>query len=136
MNHIEDDEQAALFEWAEWNVSRYPVLAFLHHIPNGGKRDKREAARLKRQGVKSGVPDVFLPYPNSEYAGLYIEMKTETGRPTENQKKWNEFLNSAGYKAVICRSFEQARETIVEYLEGGEEHESTNTASDKDKAGG
>lgn len=120
MNHIEDDEQAALFEWAEWNVSRYPVLAFLHHIPNGGKRDKREAARLKRQGVKSGVPDVFLPCPNSKYAGLYIEMKTETGRPTENQKKWNEFLNSAGYKAVICRSFEQARETIVEYLEGGE----------------
>ena len=50
-NHFEDDEQAAVFDWA----AHMPALKWMHSIPNGGKRNIREAARLKRQGVKSGV---------------------------------------------------------------------------------
>ena len=52
-----DDEgghQEALFEWAACNTGRLPELAWLHHIPNGGRRDKRTAVALKRQGVKGG----------------------------------------------------------------------------------
>lgn len=117
MIHAEDAEQAALMEWAEYNSARFPELKYLHHIPNGGKRDKREAARLKKQGVKAGVPDLCLPVPRGKYHGLYIELKAEKGRPTATQKNWIAYLNQTGYKAVICRGFEHARETIVEYLE-------------------
>ena len=33
------------------------------------RRDRREAARLKAQGVKPGVPDLFLPFFPSRAVG-------------------------------------------------------------------
>ena len=53
--------QETLFNWAQYQYARYPELELLYHIPNGGKRDARTAANLKRQGVKAGVPDLHLP---------------------------------------------------------------------------
>jgi len=57
----ENQEQAALFEWARLSEKRHPELKLLHHIPNGGARDGRTGAVLKRTGVKPGVPDICLP---------------------------------------------------------------------------
>lgn len=51
----EAEEQIALFEWARLQTGRFPELALLYHVPNGGSRNKIEAARLRAQGVKSGV---------------------------------------------------------------------------------
>ena len=51
----EADEQRVVVEWCDW--MRIPVF----HIPNGGSRHKAEAARLKAQGVKAGVPDLCIP---------------------------------------------------------------------------
>ena len=61
----ENQEQAALFEWAEAASGKYPELRLLHAIPNGGLRDGRTAAVLQRTGVKSGVPDIHLPIPRT-----------------------------------------------------------------------
>jgi len=60
MNHIEDNEQICLMEWAAAQSGKFPELSLIFHIPNGGKRNAREAARFKRMGVKAGVPDLFL----------------------------------------------------------------------------
>lgn len=68
-------EQEALFRWADFAAGTMPELKLLYHIPNGGSRNKAEAANLKRQGVKAGVPDLFLPVPRGGYHGLYIELK-------------------------------------------------------------
>lgn len=65
-----DDEsghQEALFEWAAYHMDCMPELEYMHHIPNGGKRDKRTAVALKRQGVKAGVPDICLPVARNGY---------------------------------------------------------------------
>lgn len=67
----ESDEQIRIFDYAQYNHK----LRWLFAIPNGGSRDIREAVRLKRQGVKAGVSDMFLPIPNSMYHGLFIELK-------------------------------------------------------------
>ena len=69
MQH-EAEEQAALFRWALLSRGRIPELDLLFHIPNGGSRHPREAANLKRQGVKAGVPDLFLPIARGKYHGL------------------------------------------------------------------
>ena len=64
-----DDEsghQEALFQWAQLNVQQLPELEYLHHVPNGGKRDKATAVALKRQGVKAGVPDIWKKHSNPE----------------------------------------------------------------------
>lgn len=114
-----DDEgghQEALFQWAAYNAGRLPELAYLHHIPNGGKRDKATAAAMKRQGVKAGVPDLCLPVPRGGRHGLYIELKAGKNRPTEKQKEWMEFLRRQGYHTAVCHHWEEAAELIEGYL--------------------
>lgn len=94
--------QETLFNWAQYQYARYPELELLYHIPNGGKRDARTAANLKRQGVKAGVPDLHLPVARGGYNGLYIELKVGSNKPTQLQKKWLSSLNKQGYLAVVC----------------------------------
>ena len=113
-------EQEALVRWAAWEAKRTPELRLLFHVPNGGRRDKREAARLKAQGVKPGVPDLFLPVPRGGYHGLWIELKAAGGRPSANQCEWIGDLNEQGYRAVICYGWDAAREEIGGYLKSGE----------------
>jgi hypothetical protein len=112
----EAQEQIAIIQWAAYNVGKYPELELLHHIPNGGSRNKIEAANLKRQGVKPGVPDLDLPVARGGYHGLRIEMKTETGRETPEQIWWREKLTEQGYFATVCHGFESAKRTIEWYL--------------------
>lgn len=128
MKHIEDAHQAQLVSWAK--VRRLPdsVAAnrklgdFLIAIPNGGKRNIREAARLKQQGVKSGVSDLFLALPRGNYGGLWIEMKRPIvkgkTRPkvSEMQEIWISRMVQAGYKAKVCYGFDEAKELIELYL--------------------
>lgn len=116
----EDTEQAHVFAWAAWARGKYPELDLLHHIPNGGKRSKSEAARFKVQGVKAGVPDICLPCARGGYHGLYIELKrTKGGKLSAAQKGWIDALDEQGYKAAVCYGFDEAKEIITEYLESG-----------------
>ena len=115
----EDAEQEALFDWAEWRIGKYPDLEMMYHIPNGGKRDKVTAARLKAQGVKRGVPDICLAAPRGSWHGLYIEMKrTKGGRLEPEQSEWMEKLMRRGYAVACCQGWEKAAQVIIEYLEG------------------
>lgn len=113
----EAEEQRALFQWAALNEKKYPVLKLLHHIPNGGSRNLIEARHLKEQGVKAGVPDIFLPSPAGMYCGLFIELKRrQRGEVSAAQHEWLVELNRAGYKAVVCKGWEEASKVILEYL--------------------
>lgn len=112
----EADEQKALMQWAKWQEGRYPELKLLYHCPNGGTRNKLEAANLKRQGVKAGVPDLFLPVPRSPKHGLFIEMKVGRNKCTDNQKKWIRNLLEQGYEVKVCYSCEEAIQVIKKYL--------------------
>ena len=116
MKSIESQEQCALIEWAEIQSRTYPELQLLHHIPNGGKRNIATAARLKKEGVKAGVPDLCLPVPRGGWHGLYIEMKAPKGTVSERQKWWIEALRKQGYCAVVRYGWEAAKDTIIRYL--------------------
>lgn len=111
-------EQAALVRWAAFARARLPELSMLYAVPNGGHRHKATAARLKAEGVKRGVPDVCLPIPRGGNHGLYIELKTERGKPTPEQLGWIRALRRQGYAACVCHGWEQARDTIEDYLTG------------------
>lgn len=109
-------EQSTLIDWALRCRGKWPELELLFHIPNGGSRNRAEAANLKRQGVKAGVPDLFLPAARGKYHGLFIEMKHGKNKPTEAQRQWIAALNKQGYAAVVCYGFEDARAAVEEYL--------------------
>lgn len=116
MKSREAQEQAIVISWCKMQENIYPALKNIYAIPNGGYRNKIEAANLKRQGVKSGVPDLHLAYPNKNHHGLYIEMKWGKNTPTENQEEWIKGLTAAGYKCEVCWSSEEAIQVIKDYL--------------------
>lgn len=113
----ENGAQEALFSWCDYNKGRYPELSLLYHIPNGGKRDARTAIALKRQGVKAGVPDLHLPVPRGKYHGLYIELKVGKNKTTEKQDEWLQALTEQGYFTAVCYGWENAAETLANYLD-------------------
>ena len=112
----EDTEQINVVSWANWNVNRYPELKWLHHVPNGGSRNKQEAVKLKQMGVKTGVSDLCLPYPKGLYCGLYIEMKFGDNRQQETQKEFLADMAAAGHFVSTCYSAEEAVKVLEEYL--------------------
>ena len=115
----EAQEQESLFRWAAYNRIKYPELELMYHVPNGGGRNLIEAAHLKAQGVKPGVPDICLPVPNIKYTALYIELKRcKGGKVSEEQRGWITALNRVGCRAVVCHGWDEAREEIERYLGG------------------
>lgn len=116
MQSNEEKEQITLFEWAELAKIKYPELELMYHIPNEGKRSAVTGARLKRAGLKTGVPDICLPSAHGGYMGLYIEMKYGNNKPTEAQKKWLRALREQGYFTAVCYGWEQAKELLEQYL--------------------
>ncbi len=112
----EHHEQLALFQWAAYMEIKYPALKNMYAIPNGGKRDKVVAIKLKQEGVKPGVPDINLDWPSRGYNGLRIEMKVGRKKPTPLQEEWIERLKKAGYMVLVCYSADEAIKSILEYL--------------------
>ncbi len=120
----EHQEQVALFDWARRLEGRHPQLGLMFAIPNGGLRNKIVAAKLKREGVKAGVPDIFLPVPKfikgwgaSDWShGLFIEMKIKPNKPTKNQLYWMGRLEAEGYETAVCYSWIEAKDKIINYL--------------------
>lgn len=120
--------QMALFCWAALNLERYPELKFMHHIPNGGSRGDTERSRaieggkLKAQGVKPGVPDVFLPVGRHGCKGLYIEMKKPAQQSSKNgglsdaQIEFGIFARAQGYGWMPAYSWQEAAQAIEKYL--------------------
>lgn len=112
----ESVEQRALFQWAAIMEGKYPEVRLLFHVPNGGLRNKKVAAQLKAEGVKPGVPDLFLPVARGIHHGLWIEMKAGTNKPTEHQRQWLADLTARGYKTAVCYSWGDAADIIEDYL--------------------
>lgn len=77
-------------------------------IPNGGGRTKREAGRLKAEGVVAGVSDIFVSVARGGQHGQYIEMKSLTGYPSREQKDWIADCHAQGYAAEVCRGADAA----------------------------
>lgn len=113
----EDTEQINVTSWAAWNERQYPELKWLHHIPNGGSRNKAEAVKLKQMGVKAGVSDLCLPYPKGIYCGLYIEMKFGDGKYQKSQKEFLTDMAAVGHYVATCYTSEDAVNVLREYCE-------------------
>ena len=120
----EHSHQAALFAWAALSVGKYPKLKYMFAVPNGGYRDMGTAITLKAEGVRAGVPDIFLPVfqwsvgEPGGLAGCFIEMKVGKNKTTKEQNEYIEYLQSEGYYCKVCYSWTEARDTLIAYLEG------------------
>lgn len=138
----EHAEQVALFIWCHQVRDEYPELQSMFAIPNGGLRNKATAGRLKAEGVKSGVVDLFLPLPITYrhspdpklteyhqirmYYGLWIEMKRKRAQNIRNtdpefgatpeERAFIALMKQRGYAATVCHGWEEARDVLTSYL--------------------
>lgn len=89
------------------------------HVPNGGKmpgtqrQRMQRGARLKREGLLAGFPDLLI-YGSNGRVG-HIEIKAEGGTQTPSQKEVQAMLETLGQSYTICRSIADVDETLTEW---------------------
>lgn len=109
--------QQAVIKWWALKCREFGVPeCLLFAIPNGARRDKVVGAILKKEGVRAGVPDLFLAVPKKGWAGMFIEMKTPSGVLSAEQEAFLSAATLRGYDVACCRSFGSAVFQIERYL--------------------
>ena len=100
-------EQRELVKWFRQTFKGVRIFA----IPNGGLRSLSVAAKLKAEGVSSGVPDLCVPAWR-----LWIEMKrVKGGVLSPDQKDWIEYLESVDYWCIVGKGAEDAKTKILAF---------------------
>lgn len=84
-------------------------------IPNGSLRNIIVAKKLKAEGVKAGVADLFLMLPNKIFHGLFIEVKTPVGRQQPSQKDFEKIAFDSGYCYEVVRSLDDLINCLETY---------------------
>ena len=104
----EHEEQRELVRWFRQTWPGVRIFA----IPNGGQRSMATAARLKAEGVSSGVPDLFVPA-----WGLWVEMKRiKGGKLSSEQKDWIAYLESVEFCCIVGKGAEDAKAKISAFF--------------------
>lgn len=118
MKSLEHAEQVSLMQWWSLQCRRFGIPEqLLFAIPNGGQRNIITAKRMKDEGVRAGIPDLFLAVPRGKFHGLFVEMKkTRGGVVSDAQKACMQMLSDNGYCVTICHGFADAQEAIKGYL--------------------
>ena len=80
----ESEIQIACNDYLNYLANTYYFRHF--HVANEGKRSISYHAKMKRMGLKSGCPDIIIEYFPGKL--LYIELKNEKGKLSNNQKLW------------------------------------------------
>lgn len=115
---LEGQEQAILIKAFRLQFPAEGPL--LIHIPNGGSRKNAfEGWRLKEQGVRAGVSDLFLPVARGGFFGLWIEFKAappNDAAPTPAQLQWLALMRAQGYQAELCLGVDQALAILEAYM--------------------
>lgn len=107
--HIEENIQTACVKWFRLAYPTYVVLA----IPNGGTRNAREAANMKRAGVLAGAADLLLIANRSV---MFIEMKSTKGKQTELQMRFQEAVERLGHTYKVCHSQNEFRMAVERWI--------------------
>ena len=103
--------QATCYQWL-WN--NYPqTRRCMAHVPNGGSRNKVEAAQLKAAGVLAGVHDLFFYWKKQLY---WFELKVGSNVQSEAQLLFGEAMKAQGAICYEVRTFDQFKEIILEIL--------------------
>ena len=93
-----------------------PELRWLHAIPNGGSRNIAEAKKMKGEGIKSGILDLFLPVARHGFYGFYIELKFKKNTLSSNQEEFKDFVEKQGYLARVYRDPVLVQDDLMWYL--------------------
>lgn len=113
----EDNFQIAAVAWIKL---QYPKL-LLHHSPNGGKRNGREALKFKRMGTRPGCPDIMIYRQSEPYAGLAIELKVGRNTVRDSQGDFMAELRENGWYCAVAYNLDVVMKTVNGYMSNAKE---------------
>lgn len=115
----EEREQSLVYRWSTKQSVREACqgIEWLYHCPNGGKRDKVTANKLKAMGVKKGIPDLQLNLVRKGYNGIAIEMKDPNGRLEPEQKECIKHYMAQNWLVYVCYSAVEAHAALCNYFD-------------------
>lgn len=121
VNLTEHDEQVAVVDWLFLQSAKYPELDLAFAVPNGsmlggGRVGAIRANRLKSEGLRPGTPDLMIPSARGGYFGVFLEMKTKTGKLSENQEQFITKAEKYGYMCFVAYGADEAIEMLEGYL--------------------
>lgn len=97
---LEDQIHIPCADWLRVFKNKTKRIVYFH-VPNGGKRDKRVAAKLKRMGVIAGIPDFII---FTAVSILLVEMKAQETPVSESQKAVKSDFDLLGYQVHTIRT--------------------------------
>jgi hypothetical protein len=109
-NEHEHKLQVSICKWLDFTQDFY-----YYAIPNGGARHRLVAIKLKMEGVKAGVADMFWMLSNKNWNGLFIEVKIEKGTQQINQKAFEQIALAHGYYYAIVKSIDDCENLIKKF---------------------
>lgn len=110
-------EQIAHINTVNWFKHEFPELEEdFHHFANERKCSYYEGKILKHMGVKKGVPDFFLAFPQNGKCGLWVELKVGKNKPSKEQYEFLERKAARGYECAWVTGMEAAQLVIKSYL--------------------
>jgi hypothetical protein len=98
--------QIAIVDYVRWTA---PGI-LIWHVPNGGRRDKEEAAKLKRMGVLAGALDLTVALPEGRVA--FWETKPPGEELSDEQLQVIERLSAMGHRCAVVWSIDDARREL------------------------
>jgi len=111
---------------SKYMQSQYPKTIFRFDLAAGTKMSMPMAMRNKSMNPHKGFPDFFLLKKNSNYGGLFIELKAKSiykkdgsllkSEHLESQQRMHETLTNSGYYAVFGIGFEECKRIIDWYM--------------------
>lgn len=115
-NKFEQELQIAVCNYLSYlGLSFYAIInqqPMSHHNRSSAMINTQ---MLKRQGLKKGIPDLCVTHSSElGYHGLYIELKSDKGRLSQDQVSWQNTLMKLGYYCVVCRSIDDVI-AVIEY---------------------
>lgn len=115
MREIKQSEDNLQKACVKWFKMQYPKIS-IHHSPNGGKRNAREALKFKLMGTKAGHPDMVVYRRNALYVGLAIELKVGKNTATDNQVEFMAELTANGWYCVIVYTMDVFIKEVKNYM--------------------
>ncbi|MCP5018113.1 MAG: hypothetical protein GY938_22995 [Ketobacter sp.] len=113
MKDLEHKEQCAIVNHI---IARKRPGVFWFAVPNGGNRTAATGARLKREGVRAGVPDLHFLIGNGVVPlPLYLEYKTSEGVVSKSQLEIKREIEAAGGIWHCAYGIDQALEILVDF---------------------
>ena len=112
VNESEDRIQAAIVTWYNntYCLRHHNPRCLILSIPNGGTRHVQEAMTLKATGLLPGASDLIVVHMG---VLLWVEVKTETGRQSPEQRDFEQRVMSMGYRYALVRSLENFKELVA-----------------------